>query len=82
MSEGEVPCLQSGCFVLRQSLRVLEEAKAVKANLVTKSSIMLGLGETDEEVLQTMKGKPLCVYVCVCNVMCVLGVVQSLIWYC
>lgn len=39
----------------RQSLKVLEEAKAVKANLVTKSSIMLGLGETDEEVLQTMK---------------------------
>ncbi|XP_045118127.1 lipoyl synthase, mitochondrial-like [Portunus trituberculatus] len=39
----------------RQSLKVLEDAKAVKENLVTKSSIMLGLGETDEEVLQTMK---------------------------
>ncbi|KAK8733845.1 hypothetical protein OTU49_006208, partial [Cherax quadricarinatus] len=39
----------------RQSLGVLEYAKTTKVDLVTKSSIMLGLGETDEEVLQTMK---------------------------
>ncbi|KAI8989439.1 hypothetical protein BDB01DRAFT_781893 [Pilobolus umbonatus] len=39
----------------RQSLRVLEHAKAVKPTLITKSSIMLGCGETDEEVLQTLK---------------------------
>ncbi|XP_071514375.1 lipoyl synthase, mitochondrial [Panulirus ornatus] len=39
----------------RQSLEVLEHAKLVKSDLVTKSSIMLGLGETDDEVLQTMK---------------------------
>lgn len=41
----------------RQSLRVLEMAKREKATLLTKSSIMLGFGETDEQVLQTLKGK-------------------------
>jgi lipoic acid synthetase len=33
----------------------LEHAKKVKPGLYTKTSIMLGLGETDEEVIQTMK---------------------------
>lgn len=37
-------------------MKVLEHAKEVKPTIVTKTSIMLGLGETDEEVLQTMKG--------------------------
>jgi len=39
----------------RQSLKVLEHVKKVHPNLVTKTSIMLGLGEKDEEVEQTMK---------------------------
>jgi len=39
----------------RQSLSTLEHAKKVKPGLYTKTSIMLGLGETDEEVIQTMK---------------------------
>ncbi|XP_011498517.1 PREDICTED: uncharacterized protein LOC105362728 [Ceratosolen solmsi marchali] len=39
----------------KQSLSMLKEAKNVNSNLITKSSIMLGLGETDEEVMQTMK---------------------------
>ncbi|XP_076031539.1 lipoyl synthase, mitochondrial isoform X2 [Oratosquilla oratoria] len=39
----------------RQSLAALEHAKKAKQDLITKSSIMLGLGETDEQVLQTMK---------------------------
>jgi len=39
----------------QQSLDVLAHAKAVKPDLVTKTSIMLGLGETKEEVIQTMK---------------------------
>jgi lipoyl synthase len=39
----------------RQSLSTLEHAKKVKTGLYTKTSIMLGLGETDEEVIQTMK---------------------------
>jgi lipoic acid synthetase len=38
-----------------QSLATLEHAKKVKPSLYTKTSIMLGLGETDEEVIQTMK---------------------------
>jgi lipoic acid synthetase len=38
-----------------QSLSTLEHAKKVKPSLYTKTSIMLGLGETDEEVIQTMK---------------------------
>ncbi|XP_066583642.1 lipoyl synthase 1, mitochondrial isoform X2 [Prorops nasuta] len=39
----------------RQSLSVLEAAKKFNADLITKSSIMLGLGETDEEIEQAMK---------------------------
>ena len=38
-------------------MSVLKHAKTVQPGLVTKTSIMLGLGETDEEVFQTMKGK-------------------------
>ncbi|KAJ9087210.1 Lipoyl synthase, mitochondrial, variant 2 [Entomophthora muscae] len=41
----------------RQSLAVLAHAKKVVPSLITKTSIMLGCGEQDEEVLQTMKGK-------------------------
>lgn len=39
----------------RQTLKVLNEAKNINPNLVTKSSIMLGLGETDEQVETTLK---------------------------
>lgn len=39
----------------RQTLKVLSEAKRFNPNLITKSSIMLGLGETDEEVENTLK---------------------------
>ena len=39
----------------RQSLSVLKFAKEVKPDLVTKTSIMLGLGETDEEIQVTME---------------------------
>ncbi|BES96736.1 Lipoyl synthase [Nesidiocoris tenuis] len=39
----------------RQSLATLKAAKSFKPNLVTKSSIMLGLGESDDEVLTAMK---------------------------
>lgn len=38
-----------------QSLDVLRIAKECNENLITKSSIMLGLGETDNEVEQAMK---------------------------
>lgn len=39
----------------RQTLKVLADAKEINPNLITKSSIMLGLGETDAEIEQTMK---------------------------
>lgn len=39
----------------RQSLRVLESVKELDPNIYTKSSIMLGLGETDDEIIQTLK---------------------------
>ncbi|XP_044536526.1 lipoyl synthase, mitochondrial isoform X3 [Gracilinanus agilis] len=38
-----------------QSLRVLKHAKKVQPNVISKTSIMLGLGETDEQVYSTMK---------------------------
>ncbi|KAM7435343.1 hypothetical protein ABFA07_014732 [Porites harrisoni] len=39
----------------KQSLEVLKHVKRIQPNMVTKSSLMLGLGETDDEVLQAMK---------------------------
>lgn len=39
----------------RQSLRVLETVKEFNNQIYTKSSIMLGLGEKDEEVTQALK---------------------------
>ena len=38
----------------RQTLKVLEHVKEVMPKLVTKTSIMLGLGEKDSEVEQTL----------------------------
>lgn len=40
----------------KQSLEVLRHVKRIQPNMVTKSSLMLGLGEGDDEVLQAMKG--------------------------
>lgn len=39
----------------RSSLRVLALVKEASPDLITKSSIMLGVGEADEEVLQALK---------------------------
>ena len=38
-----------------QSMGILSRAKEVRPSLITKSSIMLGLGETDDEIFQTLK---------------------------
>ncbi|GMH83121.1 hypothetical protein TrST_g8034 [Triparma strigata] len=38
-----------------QSLGVLERVKEVNSNIVTKTSLMLGVGETDEDLTQTLK---------------------------
>ena len=37
-------------------MSVLRHVKEVQPQLITKTSIMLGLGETDTEVLKTMEG--------------------------
>lgn len=42
---------------------MLEHAKHVREDLVTKSSIMLGVGETDQQVLQALRGMYVCMYV-------------------
>lgn len=39
----------------RQSLLVLRTIKDLNPQMITKSSIMLGLGETDEQVMQALK---------------------------
>jgi lipoyl synthase len=38
-----------------QSLTVLQQAKAFAPTIITKTSIMLGLGETDEELHETLR---------------------------
>jgi lipoyl synthase len=38
-----------------QSLRVLQKIKNLNTTIYTKSSLMLGLGETEQEVIKTMK---------------------------
>lgn len=40
----------------KQSLAVLEHVKSQHPKMVTKTSIMLGLGETDEQVMKTLEG--------------------------
>ena len=37
------------------SLELLHKAKEIQANLITKSGIMVGLGETKDEIIRTMK---------------------------
>ena len=37
-----------------QTLNVLEYAKLARPDVLTKTSVMLGLGETDEEIIETM----------------------------
>ena len=50
--QGRVRDLRAG---YRQSLHTLEHARGLRSDLVTKSSIMLGVGEKDEEVLQALR---------------------------
>jgi lipoic acid synthetase len=45
--------IRDGRASYRQSLRVLEKIKEFNSKIFTKSSIMLGIGETDEEVIHT-----------------------------
>lgn len=40
----------------RQSLRVLERAKGAREGMITKTSVMLGLGETEEQLWEMLRG--------------------------
>ena len=57
-TEGLTPYVRDRRATFRQSLKVLEHVKAVKGKegIITKTSIMLGLGETEEELWETLRG--------------------------
>ena len=55
--EALTPMVRDRRAGFRQSLRVLKKAKEVKNGLITKTSIMLGLGEVEEELWETLRGK-------------------------
>ena len=52
--ERLTPAIRSGA-VYRRSLQVLATAKAMRPDIRTKTGVMLGLGETDDEVQQTIR---------------------------
>lgn len=53
--EALTPFVRDRRAGFRQSLRVLQHVKEVNPDMITKTSIMLGCGETDEEVQQTLE---------------------------
>lgn len=53
--EALTPQVRDRRAKFRQSLAVLEAAKAAKPGLITKTSIMLGLGETEEQLWETLR---------------------------
>lgn len=53
--EALTPHVRDRRATYRQSLSILERAKQTKPSLITKTSMMLGFGETDEQVMQTLK---------------------------
>ena len=55
--EALTPYVRDRRAKFRQSLQVLEAAKEAKEGLITKTSIMLGLGETEAQVEEALKGK-------------------------
>jgi len=54
--EELTPMVRDRRAKFRQSLSVLKTAKESKESLITKTSIMLGLGETEEQLWATLKG--------------------------
>lgn len=47
--------VRDGRATYKQTLQVLKNSKKIAPHIYTKSSIMLGLGEKEEEIIQTMK---------------------------
>jgi lipoic acid synthetase len=54
-TEELTPTVRDRRAKFRQSLAVLRAAKAAKPTLITKTSIMLGLGETEDQLWRTLK---------------------------
>jgi lipoyl synthase len=54
--EALTPMVRDRRASFRQSLAVLDAAKTAKAGLITKTSIMLGLGESEQQVWDTLRG--------------------------
>lgn len=55
-TEELTPMVRDRRAKFRQSLKVLETAKASKPGLITKTSIMLGLGETEDQLIDALQG--------------------------
>ncbi|THY87760.1 hypothetical protein D6C93_07454 [Aureobasidium pullulans] len=55
--EDLTPFVRDPRAKFRQSLEVLKAAKEAKEGLITKTSLMLGLGETEDQLWHTLKGK-------------------------
>ncbi|KAG5356876.1 Lipoyl synthase [Yarrowia sp. E02] len=53
--EALTPFVRDRRATFQQSLSVLKQAKVAVPDLITKTSIMLGFGETDEQVEDTLK---------------------------
>lgn len=53
--EDLTPHIRDRRATYRQSLAVLQTAKLTKPSLITKTSIMLGFGESDDQVLKTLQ---------------------------
>lgn len=53
--EALTPHVRDRRATYRQSLSILERAKSTNPSLVTKTSLMLGFGESDEMVMQTLR---------------------------
>lgn len=53
--EALTPQVRDRRATFRQSLSVLKAAKAARPDLITKTSIMLGLGETEEQLWETLR---------------------------
>ena len=53
--EALTPMVRDRRAKFRQSLTVLDAAKKAKPGLITKTSLMLGLGETEEQLWETLR---------------------------
>jgi lipoic acid synthetase len=55
--EELTPFVRDRRATFRNSLNVLREAKEARPELITKTSIMLGLGETEDQLWHALKGR-------------------------